>query len=197
MNNGRVRVLGPRDIHKLPPEDRKRVINVTSSSKTWSKELSPFFVGPVKMYQTYVSKNFENLYQFAKVYKEHVGALGLPTEDYWKWAEAGWNDEWAHRYPMGKGRKPEYLYWDGKKYGYVEGRLKVYIPLYFKNVKDSDAYSRLVREFHHQDKDLILFDYDAYDHRALGFSWRDAMYCDTKKFGHGMVLGLMLEKELE
>lgn len=191
-----VRVLGPRDMSKLSKEDRKRAINVTSSSKTWAKELSPFFVGPVNLYRGYVSRNFENLYQFAKVYPEHVGVLGLPTEDYWAWAEDGWKDEWAHRYPMGKGKKPKYLYWDGKMLGYVQGRRQVYIPLYFNAVRFSDAYGKLVREYHEQDKDLILFDYDAYDHRALGFSWEDAMNCETRKFGHGMVLGAMIEEHI-
>jgi hypothetical protein len=40
---------------------------------------------------------------------------------------------------------------------------------------------------------LIIRDYDAYDHRALGYSWDDVMNDPNRKMGHGFVLAMMLE----
>lgn len=73
-------------------------VNTTSRSKDWSRGLSPFFVGPVELYDGRVAQNVENAWQFSKVYRkiysqQHIGPDGLPNEDYWKWAEAGWADE--------------------------------------------------------------------------------------------------------
>src|SRR5574342_482141 len=99
--------VGPRD--KAPPNSI--LINTTSRSNNWSRELSPFFLGPVKLPNGYTSLNVENAWQFSKVYKEHVDINGNPSEAYWEWAIRGWSSEWACRYPMGKGVKPEYSYW--------------------------------------------------------------------------------------
>lgn len=50
-------VIGPQN--KAP--DDAVVINTTSRSANWSKGLSPFFLGPVKLYGDYVSQNVENV----------------------------------------------------------------------------------------------------------------------------------------
>ncbi len=44
--------------YKLP-EDAV-VINTTSRSSNWSRGLSPFFLGPIYLYDGFVSKNIEN-----------------------------------------------------------------------------------------------------------------------------------------
>jgi len=116
------------------------IVNTTSSSKNWSKELSPFYIGPVNLYDGYTSKNFENTWQYSKVYKQHTDELGNPTEEYWNWAKAGWNDDWAHRYPMGLGAIPLYSLWQGEKLGYIAARKKIYIPLYKEAVSKTEAY---------------------------------------------------------
>jgi len=88
------------------------VINTTSRSQGWSRGLSPFFAGPVDLYGGYSARNVENAWQFSKVYKQHINEEGSPTEEYFEWAKRGWSDDWAHRYPMGKGAIPQYSWWD-------------------------------------------------------------------------------------
>jgi hypothetical protein len=122
-----VKVVGPRD-----PQDCT-AINCTSRSRNWSKGLSPFYLGPIKLYGDYVALNMENAWQFSKVYKQHM-ENGEPTEDYFDWAVDGWNDPKAQRYPMGKGARPEYSWWDGKKLPYIEARKQIYVPLWHDRI---------------------------------------------------------------
>jgi hypothetical protein len=41
--------------------------------------------------------------------------------------------------------------------------------------------------------DIAILDYDAYDHRALGYSWDDVINDPKRKMGHGFVLAMMIE----
>jgi hypothetical protein len=41
--------------------------------------------------------------------------------------------------------------------------------------------------------DIVLQDFDAYDHRALGYSWDDVINDPDRKMGHGFVLAMMIE----
>jgi hypothetical protein len=168
-----IKIIGPKD-----PKD-KYAINTTSSSTSWTMDLSPFYLGPVDLYHDFVSKNVENAWQYSKVYKKHLDADGNLTNEYWKWAATGWDKEYADRYPMGKGATPEFCLWDGEKLGYIEARKKVYIPLYQHQYK--------------QTGNLVLFDFDGYDHDALGMSMEDVINCETKKMGHAFVLKMLLE----
>eukprot|EP00455_Lapot_gusevi_P004593 TRINITY_DN11892_c0_g3_i3.p2 TRINITY_DN11892_c0_g3~~TRINITY_DN11892_c0_g3_i3.p2 ORF type:complete len:114 (-),score=12.54 TRINITY_DN11892_c0_g3_i3:137-478(-) len=65
------------------PEISHVIVNTTSSSKTWSKGLSPFFVGPIPLYDEFVAQNMENAWQYSKVYSCHVDEKNQPTEAYW------------------------------------------------------------------------------------------------------------------
>lgn len=171
-------------------------VNTTSRSTNWSKGLSPFFVGPVKLYEDYVSKNLENAWQFSKVYKQHVGSDGKPNAEYFKWAEAGWNDDYAHRYPMGRGAIPEYSWWGGGfgyKWGYIEARKRIYIPLYAEAVKKTDAFAKLEELAKTSTKDIYLRDFDGYNHKALDMTYEDVMDCESRKMGHAFVLAMLLD----
>ena len=44
-----------------------------------------------------------------------------------------------------------------------------------------------------QRADVVLIDFDAYDHRVLGYSWGDVMNDPDRKMGHGFVLAMMIE----
>ena len=189
-----IRIVGPKEFKLLTKEEKNKVINTTSSSKNWSRGLSPFFLGPVHLYQGRHAKNVENAWQYSKVYKEHVGALGLPTEDWLSWAEGGWSNSYAVRYPMGKGAKPLYAFWDGVQYNYIEARKRIYIPLYRKAVLKSDAYSKLEREYHNKDKDIILFDFDGYDHLTKNMTYQEVINCESLKMGHAFVLAMLLDE---
>lgn len=185
-----VKVIGPRD---KKAEGDPTVINTTSRARgCWSSGLSPFYLGPIDLYGGYVSLNFENAWQFAKVYEEDADAEGNPTERYWEWAKLGWADSKAHRYPKSKGRKPLYSIWDGEKLTYVEARKKIYIPLYAKAVRQTSAFSHLKTLYAIDDK-MVLWDFDGYDHRKLGMSYEDVINCDTRKCGHAFVLAMMID----
>jgi ADP-ribose pyrophosphatase YjhB (NUDIX family) len=182
-----VYIIGPRDRGALG--ESVRVVNVTSSSVE-DKAFSPFYLGPAPLYGGRTAQKVENGWQFAKVYRAHVGADGNPNADYWAWAEAGWASRTAARYPMGKGAKPEYLFWDGEKLGYIDARLQVYWPMYRDAVKNTDAFKRL--QCLAQEGPLALWDFDGYNHDAYGISLGAALRNEARPLGHAFVLKAML-----
>jgi hypothetical protein len=188
-----IRICGPRD--RAPKG--ATTVNTTSCSPNWSKGLSPFFLGPVKLYGDYVAKNVENGWQFAKVYNCYVDDDTLdPTKQYFEWAATGWGLDRAVRYPMGKGAKPAYSWWDGQKLPYIEARKKIYIPLYGGAVQKSDAWQELKKTYAEckaSGNDLWLWDFDGYDHVKHGVSLEEAPDRDDRKMGHAFVLAMLLE----
>lgn len=182
-----IHITGPRE-HQVD-----WVINTTSTAKGWSRGLSPFLIGPVPLYGDYIAKNVENGWQRSKVFKGYVDEYNNPTPSYFKWAQQGWNDKKAHRYPMGKGVKPLYLYWNGEKLDYIEARKKVYLKLYSYAVSKTSAFEYLCKLSLKQD--IWLWDFDGYDHEKLGMSLEDVLNCETKKCGHAFVLKMMINGE--
>ena len=168
------------------------IINTTSRSSTrWSTGLSPFFLGSVPLYNNQIALNVENGWQYSKVYKQYVGIDGNPTGEYFKWAQEGWANSRAVRYPMGKGIRPEYSYWDGFKLTYVEARKKIYIPLYAYAVVNTSAYRKLKELYEKQD--IGLRDFDGYNHKKLNMTYEEVLNSPDKKMGHAFVLAMMLE----
>lgn len=186
-----VRVVGPRDA--VSPDEL--VISTVSKSDNWSRGLSPFFLGPIPLYDGAIAKesvNMENAWQFAKCYPWHVTHDGKPTVSYFEWAKAGWQDSHAHRYPFGKGRKPEFLWWAGEKLDYVTARKKVYIPLYARAVVNTRAFRNLL-EIYKKNGNVTLWDFDGYDHISLGMTLKEVINDPNKKCGHAFVLAHLLE----
>jgi hypothetical protein len=160
------------------------VVDTTSSRGEWNG-LSPFILPAPP------ARNLENLWQFSKVYKQHIDENGMPKDVWYIWRMCGFNDPKARRYPMGKGAKPEYSYWEGEMLGYIDARKRIYIPEYAKNVVTTTSFQKLTKlkadcDFYH--KDLILLDYDAYDHQALGMTLKDVVNNPNKIMGHAFVL---------
>ena len=167
------------------------VVNTTSRSPNQQhRQLSPFYLGPCELYGGYSSKNMENAWQFAKVYREHADENGDPTEDYWRWAENGWNDSRAHRYPMGKGKVPMYSLWKGRKLDYIEARKEIYIPLYAKAVLKTEAY-RVLKSTYESGQTIALKDFDGYYRKDK--SWEEVINDPSRKMGHAFVLAMLLE----
>jgi len=176
---------------KIPPG--AVVIDVTSNSGRY-RELSPFVIPAPP------AKNLENLWQFSKVYQEHVDYKSNPTPDYFIWRTKGFNNPRVQRYPMGKGRKPLYLWWNGEKLDYVTARKTVYAPEYARNVFPTDAYKILSTVRYgclRDNKPLVLLDYDAYDHEELRMSLRDVINNPHRKCGHAFILVMMLTGVLD
>jgi len=184
-----VRVIGPKDPYEMGS------IDTTSQSVTWSRGLSPFYLGPVPLYTGAVvseALRMENGWQYAKVYPVHMDEDGNPTEAYYAWAQEGWVSSRASRYPMGKGARPEYSWWAGEKLTYLEARKRIYLPMYARAVVKTRAFDILMREYLTRGK-LTLWDFDGYDHHALGMTFEDVLACGTRKMGHALVLSMLLE----
>jgi len=169
-------------------------IDTTSSSGDF-RELSPFILPAPP------AQNLENLWQFSKVYKKHIMPIdGYPDASWYKWRDAGYANPRAVRYPMGKGAIPEYSLWDGEKLGYIEARKQIYAVEYSSNVQWTNSYQKLqdaYAECCRTNKELILLDYDAYDHQALKMSLVDVINNPKRKMGHAFVLIMMLTDLLE
>lgn len=174
--------------------DNVIVVNTTSrAAESWERQLSPFFLGPCRLYGGRSALLMENAWQFSKLYPEHA-TDGEPTDAYWTWAESGWSDAAPRRYPMGRGRKPLCSLWDGKKLTYVQARKKVYAPLYAEVVKKTEAFKRLC-DLYAEGKHLVLRDFDGYDHELLGRTLREVMEDPDKKMGHAFVLKALITND--
>lgn len=169
------------------------IIDTTSNSGDF-RELSPFVLSAPP------ARRFENLWQFSKVYPNQVYASGEPMPEWERWRKQGWGDYRARRYPMGKGVIPLYSFWQGKHLDYIEARKQIYAPEYARNVIKTNSYKSL-RELYNEcdlrNPELILVDYDAYDHQALGMSLVDVINNPNRKMGHAFVLLMMLTNCLD
>ncbi len=199
---GKVRIFGPRDPRPIPEGDVN--INVTSRSKSdRGKTLSPMHLGPVPLYWGLTAKKVENAWQFSKVYDYHVGCYGWDEEldeagnaciheKWFKWALQGFNDNWAHRYPMGKGEKPLFSFWAGERLDYISARKKIYIPLYSYAARKTEAFKWIAKQYK-EGKTIHLWDFDGYNREQFNMSWEDILNNPKKIMGHGHVLAMMLE----
>ena len=176
----------PKFEKNLPTE--ATVIDTTSNVGQF-RELSPFILPAPP------AQNLENLWQFSKVYSSQVNGAGDPSTDWFEWRQQGWQDTKAHRYPMGKGSIPLYSYWWGERLDYIRARKRIYIPEYAKNVTETHSFRRL--QLLYYTKNIILLDYDAYDHAILGMTLRDVVNAPHRKMGHAFVLIMILTGCLE
>lgn len=184
-------VCGPRD-KKVA---NSHVINTTSRSGDIGQHFSPFLLGPVEILlpekKRTISKNFENAWQFCKVYPQHADGNGDPTEEWLEWAKSGWKDKWAHRYPMGKGAKPLYSYWSGQKLDYIDARKRIYLNLYTQLIKRSPYLPALVREVERSfrlGENVVLWDYDGYNADAKYLDFDDVLNDASRPMGHAFIL---------
>lgn len=167
----------------------------TTSGSGGFRQLSPFVLGPIDLPDIY-AENFENLWQFSKVYPEHVDADNNPNLEWYEWRERGFADKGAHRYPMGKGRKPLYSIWYGRKLDYIKARKGIYATVYAEFVRPTNSYKKL-EELYGAGTELVLRDYDAYDHIAMAYTLKEVINNPRLKCGHAFVLAMMLQGELE
>jgi hypothetical protein len=173
-------------------------VDTTSRGGRWSG-LSPFNLGPIPLYTdpTYGplnAQNFENAWQYAKVYEQHADGQGNPTQTYWNWACAGWLNHTPQRYPMGKGARPLYSLWNGMRLGYIDARKWIYGPLYRQLVTQTRSFQELQTLMQGTDP-IVLRDYDGYDHDKLGMSLTDVLNNPRKKMGHAFVLKAILTND--
>jgi len=160
-------------------------------------DLSPFVLGPVQTYlPDIVARRFENLWQFSKVFSEHIAKDGYPSTEWYIWRANGWKDLRPHRYPMGRGTKPEYSWWDMEKLGYIDARKQIYARVYADHVMMTRSYE-LLSKLYSVRGEVVLRDYDAYDHIKMGMSLVDVINNPARIMGHAFVLAMILEGVLE
>lgn len=187
-----IRIISGRDKNIDP---NVPLVNTTSRSKEgWSKGLSPFFLGPVQLFDGTFAQNVENAWQYAKVYEQHLDPEGNPSPEYFHWAREGFLNPKAVRFPMGPGARPAYSFWDGLHLGYVPARKVIYAPLYAAAVVHTDAFLRL-EEMYRTLPRMYLWDFDGYDYLAKGMSLTQVMNNAELKMGHSFVLAMMLKRE--
>lgn len=172
------------------------LINTTSRSENWSKQLSPFLVGNgMKLYGKATATCMENAWQYSKLYPGMADENGHPTAAYYEWAVKGWSSKRAERYPMGKGAIPICCIWKGKRLEYIEAREKIYVPLYAREVVKTSAF-RMLQSLYKVEKNIALLDFDGYDHIALGLSYEDVIKNPEKTLGHAFILAMLLEEQI-
>ncbi len=181
---------------KFRPQKNYIEINTTTKSNNWSKGLSPMLVGMI-FSDNGIARNMENFWQYAKVYENQVDSNQNPLPEYFEWKNKGYNKEWADRYPAGKGAIPLYTWYCGEKLGYIEARKKLYLKYYQDAVIHTDAFNTLKETWLNCKKDntdIILLDFDAYNHRELNYTWEDILNDEKRKMGHAFILAKILSQ---
>jgi len=118
--------------HEIPKNSI--VIDCTSNSNSDGKWFSPFFLGPMELYDGYTATSIENGYQFAKLYVEHADEDGNPLQSYWNWAQAGWNNPKPIKHPLGAWRTPLYHLWKGRRLNRLQAQNEIFVPAYVELV---------------------------------------------------------------
>lgn len=162
---------------------------IDTTSRGNNKDLSPFFLGPVPTYvPNIMATNVENLWQYSKVYPIHEHN----SQVYFDWRDKGWATQRAVRYPMGKGSKPLYSYWDGQRLDYIQARKTIYAPTYANAVIKTQSYAMLYNTVI-TGQDIVLGDFDGYDYVKMGMTLKEVINNPSKIMGHAFVLAMLLE----
>jgi hypothetical protein len=134
-----------------------------------------------------------------------------PTAAWWSFARAGWGEQRfleSHpefkqykgilRHPVSRLPKakekcaPAFVWWNGRRISYIEGRREVYGKLYSEMIVKADAFKRL-KGLYDEGRNIALFDFDGTDHVGLGRSYEDLINDPGRPFGHGLLLCMLLE----
>jgi hypothetical protein len=93
---------------------------------------------------------------------------------------------------MGKGALPAYSWWGDRPLTYIEAREKIYVPVYVAAVLKSEAWKRLGL-LYKASETLTLWDFDGYDFKGMGMTFKEALHNEKRKMGHAIVLAGLLE----
>lgn len=128
ISMNKIYIISPRD----KPPTNSVLVNTTSRSEDFGKTFSPMICqGPLTL-AGLTSKNVENFWQGTKVYSEHINE---PLK-WLKWRDSLLQDSFAHRYPRGKGRRPEFSYLNKEsgRLDYISARKIIYVPIYMQKL---------------------------------------------------------------
>lgn len=196
---GTVLVLGLKD---KAPKNVDLDITPVSTDGEWS-QLSPFHLGPCRTPDGVMFLNFENLWQYSKVYREHMQfdsdlLCGEINSEWFMWHLSGARTKRGIRYPMGKGKKADFSKWGNLRLSYIAARKQIYVPEYSKLMLQTPKFRKLKKQFN-QGANIVIRDYDTYDaFKAYKYKagerhpFLQALNNPDKKFGHSFCIGMAL-----
>lgn len=196
MAIGLIKVLSLKD---KAPKGFDLDITPVSKDDEWGS-LSPFHLGPCRTPDGVMFMNMENLWQYSKVYDDHLVNSndifhGEISREWWEWHLKGSVSKQAHRYPMGKGVKPLFSKWGNLRLSYISARKQIYVPEYAQLVIHEKKFKALLKEYKKGAK-IVLRDYDTYDiqkaYPDVRNPWLTAIQNENAKFGHAFVIALAL-----
>ena len=154
------------------------IIDCTSRNSELAKDLSPFFLGPVKGLDGATASTVETFFQCGKVYPCHDNG-GTPTKEFFEWRDKMYSkaigelskDELRHpQHQLGyEASDCLYFPWydvSQEKYiplDYVTSRKKVYIPSYARLVCQTATFGKLKALVDKGEK-IALADFDTYNY---------------------------------
>lgn len=211
INGQRGVVRSDRIVHRFSKEPNKKIpihegfmkINVCSSTDLKEfKGLSPFILGPVDHGDPYypTAQNFENFYQWLKVFQQDVNGFGYPSAKYLK-KRVEWFCKPTARKRNNRSRQDFlYFHFRGKRFNYLEGRKELYCGAYADLVVKTDSYKRLVNLID-EGKNIQILGYDGIDYHSdedpKGTILYKHLMNPDRSFGHEMVLvGLLTNQKV-
>jgi len=201
---GMVTVLSLKD--NAPKNFDMEIIPV-SKDPEWGV-ISPFNLGPCRTRDGTLFFNMENLWQYSKVYPQHIEhdnnlLAGEIKAEWYAWHMEGARTRKGIRYPFGKGADtPHFSKWGDLRLSYVSARKQIYVPEYAKLLIVNTKFKKLLRDYN-RGAHIVIRDYDTYDalkvysHNGThNHPFLQALNNPDLKFGHGFVvaMALMLNK---
>ena len=166
--------------NQCPDLEERVIIDLTSRNrdKSFARQVSPFYVGPVTGPDGASADSLEVFWQVGKVFPHHDDN-GKPGADYFAYRERMYSAKpgeipkpvMRHPYREFGYEADDMLYWafwnkEKKEYEqltYLEARKKVYIPEYAKLVANSDAL-KWMKSLLEQGEKIALLDFDGFNY---------------------------------
>ena len=160
--------------------DERVIIDLTSRNrdKSFARQVSPFYVGPVTGTDGATSDSLEVFWQVGKVFPHHDNG-GRPSEEYFSYRDKMYSAKkgeipkpvMRHPYREFGYEADDMLYWawwnretgEYEKLSYLEGRKKVYIPEYAKLIAGSGAL-KWMKSLLDEGKKIALLDFDGFNY---------------------------------
>lgn len=141
----------------------------------FAKELSPFYIGPVRSSDGVDANIFEIFWQCGKVYPCHDDN-GKPNQKFFDWRNEFYSKEECNKDLMRHActslgyKNKDALYFayynseknDWEPLNYVQARKKVYFPEYIKLISETDSF-KWIKSLVDVGKKIALVDFDAFN----------------------------------
>ena len=176
----RLSFSNPFYLNQCPDLLDRIIVDFTSRNpdKSFSRQVSPFYVGPVKGPDGASAPNLEVFWQCGKVFPHHDGGE-QPNELFFNYRNEMYSKvpgelskpQMRHPYHEFGYDADDMLYWAYKntetglyeRLSYLEARKKVYVPEYAKLVADTEAL-RWLKWMLDNGKKIALLDFDGFNY---------------------------------